>query len=76
MNYIYLKNTHFDILDKWYEQSSEEIKNKLDLEYSSQLEYLGLELVAEIYGEKGFEFIIVNKENWEKAKKLHFPNEG
>ena len=76
MNFIYLTNTHLAILDKWYQEISEELKNEIYLEYKCQLDYLGLELVAEIYGEKGFEFRIVNNENWEKAKKLHFPNEG
>ena len=76
MNYIYLTNTHLTILDNWYQKISKEAKNEIDSKYKSQLEYLGLELVAEIYGEKGFEFRIINNENWEKAKELHFQNEG
>lgn len=76
MNFIYLTNTHLAILDRWYEYSSEELKSEIDAKYKSQLDYLGLELITETYGEKGFEFRIINNENWEKAKKIHFPNEG
>jgi hypothetical protein len=72
MENIFLRNVHFVLFDNWFINLTEKEQDFI-LENTPGIEkYLGIELQSETFDEeKGFEFKIVNKERWDKAKEKH-----
>ena len=71
MDNIIISNSQFAFLDIWYEQMSDSEREQVDSNYTSQLDYLGIELVSEDFTEDGFEFSIVDQSKWNRAKQIH-----
>jgi hypothetical protein len=72
METIFLKNIHFLLFDKWFEELSESEQQSI-LQNTPGLEnYLGIHLKSEVFDEeKGFEFEVMDVDRWTKMKQLH-----
>jgi hypothetical protein len=71
MDNIIISNNQFAFLDIWYERISDSEREQINLNYTSQLDYLGIKLASEDFTEDGFEFSIIDEAKWNKAKQIH-----
>ena len=69
MENITLSNLQFNFLDIWYEQLSDQERSVIDSSYTSQLDYLGLQLLSE--QNERFNFVVIDQQKWNRAKNTH-----
>jgi hypothetical protein len=69
MENITLSNLQFNFLDIWYEQLSDQERLVVDSNYTSQLDYLGLQLLSE--QNERFNFVVIDQQKWNTAKNTH-----